>query len=277
MDPEFREDGVREEIVAPLIRALGYGATGPCRVVRGRRLVHPYLSAGSQRRKLNLIPDYLLLIDDQVLCVIEAKSPSESIVDPDHLAQTYGYAVHHEIQAPAYALCNGHELAVHHVGSAGRGPVLSLRLCELAGAWDRLVATLGPFELSALDARKLPLDYGLHLRACQFPVGFALIMLDVRFASVARVGPDEFTLMTTVEDEREFAASFDFERSLLQQLPPPLRQAVASHLNRVPAMIRFEEQAIGIASTITDVVLDNHGREYYSPLRVTRFFRAVGR
>ncbi len=48
-DPEFKEDSVREEIVAPLVRALGYAPSGRYRVIRSRPLEHPYVSIGSIR------------------------------------------------------------------------------------------------------------------------------------------------------------------------------------------------------------------------------------
>jgi hypothetical protein len=56
-DPEFKEDAVREEIVAPLIKALGYNAGGPYKIIRSRKLIHPFVSIGSARRGIHIVPD----------------------------------------------------------------------------------------------------------------------------------------------------------------------------------------------------------------------------
>jgi hypothetical protein len=42
-DPGFKEDAVREEVIAPMLRRLGYAVSGPNRIVRSRALVHPFL------------------------------------------------------------------------------------------------------------------------------------------------------------------------------------------------------------------------------------------
>lgn len=60
-DKEFKEDSVREELVAPIIKRLGYSLTGDNRVVGSRSLVHPYVAIGSQQRKVSIVPDYLFL------------------------------------------------------------------------------------------------------------------------------------------------------------------------------------------------------------------------
>src|SRR5579863_6711621 len=42
-DPGFKEDAVREEVIAPLLRRLGYLPTGAVRVERSKPLVHPFV------------------------------------------------------------------------------------------------------------------------------------------------------------------------------------------------------------------------------------------
>jgi hypothetical protein len=55
--PAFKEDSVREEIVAPIIRRLGYRSSGSFRVQRSKGLVHPFVMIGSKRQAVNIIPD----------------------------------------------------------------------------------------------------------------------------------------------------------------------------------------------------------------------------
>lgn len=51
-DPEFKEDSVREELVLPLLRALGYGQLLPGRIQRAKKLHHPVVRIGTKRRSV---------------------------------------------------------------------------------------------------------------------------------------------------------------------------------------------------------------------------------
>ncbi len=57
---DFKEDSVREEIIHPLLKALGYAASGPNRIIRSKGLEHPFLTVGSKKKPVTLIPDYLV-------------------------------------------------------------------------------------------------------------------------------------------------------------------------------------------------------------------------
>jgi len=110
-DPEFKEDSVREELVLPLIKALDYNITGDSRVVRSRGLIHPYVALGSKQRKVSIIPDYLFLSENKPYWVLDAKSPTEDVIKSKHVEQAYSYAIHPEVRAELFALCNGKEFA----------------------------------------------------------------------------------------------------------------------------------------------------------------------
>jgi hypothetical protein len=53
-DPEFKEDAVREEIITPIVKALGYTVSPPNKIIRSRKLIHPYVSIGRLERKFTL-------------------------------------------------------------------------------------------------------------------------------------------------------------------------------------------------------------------------------
>ena len=57
---DFKEDSVREVLILPLLKALGYTNHN---IVRSKTLQHPYLKIGSKKRPVNLVPDYLFRID----------------------------------------------------------------------------------------------------------------------------------------------------------------------------------------------------------------------
>jgi hypothetical protein len=54
--PQFKEDSVREELILPILNALGYTVQGPNRIIRSKPLEHPFLTTGSRRRPITLIP-----------------------------------------------------------------------------------------------------------------------------------------------------------------------------------------------------------------------------
>ncbi|HCG9257656.1 TPA: type I restriction enzyme HsdR N-terminal domain-containing protein [Vibrio parahaemolyticus] len=86
-DPEFQEDAVREELILPIIRNLGYKISGDNRVVRSRSLTNPLVAIGSKQRKVSIIPDYLFLADDKPFWVLDAKAPSEQLTRSKHVEQ----------------------------------------------------------------------------------------------------------------------------------------------------------------------------------------------
>lgn len=93
-DPEFKEDSVREEIILPILQALGYSATGKYRIIRSKTLDHPYVMIGCKKRKTSIIPDYLFKLDDRYGFVLDAKAPSETIYKSRNVEQVYSYAIH---------------------------------------------------------------------------------------------------------------------------------------------------------------------------------------
>src|SRR5688572_27291884 len=97
-DPAFKEDAVREEIIAPILQKMGYRPSGRFRVQRSKSLSHPYVMLGSKRHPVKLIPDYTLYVDDKAVMVIDAKSPSDAIIRSTHVEQVYSYAMHPDIR-----------------------------------------------------------------------------------------------------------------------------------------------------------------------------------
>ena len=123
-DPGFKEDAVREEIIAPMLRRLGFAPTGERRVQRSQNLVHPYVMIGTRKHKVNIIPDYTFWLGTPPLLILDAKAPSESILQSEHFEQAYSYATHPEVRAAHFALCNGRRLVVYDV--ARFEPVIAL-------------------------------------------------------------------------------------------------------------------------------------------------------
>ncbi len=52
--PDFKEDSVREVIILPILYKLGYINDN---IVRSKSLAHPFIKIGSQKRKINIVPE----------------------------------------------------------------------------------------------------------------------------------------------------------------------------------------------------------------------------
>ena len=140
--PEFLEDSVREVLVLPILKALGYKTRGPHKIIRGRGLRHPFVKIGSTNREVTIKPDYLLESHGKPLWVLDAKGPLEEIKSGTHTDQVYSYAIHPEVRATYFALCNGREFVVFLVNQ--ELPILCFQLEELENYWPRLLKLLGP-------------------------------------------------------------------------------------------------------------------------------------
>ena len=149
----FKEDSVREEIILPILNALGYSAGGPNRIVRSKTLEHPFLTTGSKRKPVTLIPDYLLTVGNNFAFVLDAKGPGEEIKSGDNVEQVYSYAVHPEIRVQQFALCNGKEFILFDVRQ--KEALLYFHLNDLGNYWDSLRDYLSPAQPVAWSPTRL--------------------------------------------------------------------------------------------------------------------------
>ena len=134
-DPDFKEDSVREVIILPILKALGYKQEN---IVRSKTLQHPYLKIGSNKnRKITLIPDYILKIEQNYAWVLDAKSPTPKVTDYEHVEQVYCYASHPEIRSTYFAICNGVEFALYRREHTDT-PILLFSLEEIEYHWEKL-------------------------------------------------------------------------------------------------------------------------------------------
>lgn len=289
-DREFAEDSVREELVVPLLHALGYSASGPHRIVRSRKLEHPFVQIGTARKGITIIPDYLLERDGSPAWILDAKSPWERINAGKHVEQAYSYAIHRDIRVPLYALCNGRKLTVFHVSFAE--PVFDLALDEIDAHWPELLTVLGC--RSAWPEGRRP-DFGIDLGLALLKAGFAFdqkggkvgqLFLTAHIMSMAKIEDDLYSLSSPMgsvtmlddDDNRRYMLTFDFGASLYQELLGKLdaetREAIEGGLSRQPYKVGFRSPEvspiIGIAAEIGDHIHTNEN-ESYCPFKVLKF------
>jgi DNA modification methylase len=136
---DFKEDSVRELIIMPILKELCYPDEN---IIRSKALQHPFLKTGSTKRAVNLVPDYILKISDDITCVLDAKAPNQIITEGDNVEQVYSYAIHPEIRAKYFALCNGIEFVIFETNGNGK-PELYFKMED----FDRKQNLLHPYLL----------------------------------------------------------------------------------------------------------------------------------
>nr|WP_256833156.1 type I restriction enzyme HsdR N-terminal domain-containing protein [Pseudomonas oleovorans] len=216
-DPDFKEDSVREEIISPILKALGYGVTKPHKTIRSKGLEHPFVSVGSTRKNITCIPDYLIEVEDRYAWVLEAKGPNENIVSRKHVEQAYSYAIHSEIRVPLFALCNGREFVLFHISN--EKPLIHFKIESLPVYFENLAKYLAP--KNALNTEfKLVKDLGLHLKRLGFQEFNSIIFPDVPVGFIGQLDPDIFTTATgtKIEGGDTYAMSLDFDEKVLDQM-----------------------------------------------------------
>ena len=113
---DFKEDSVREFIIAPFLQELGFvlkdskqsQKNSKLEMALSLKLTSPTITGSNEKITFTLFPDYALYVDSKPHCVLDAKAPSVK-VDMQSKAerQAFYYAINAELKAPYYALCNG--------------------------------------------------------------------------------------------------------------------------------------------------------------------------
>lgn len=164
-DPEFKEDSVREVIIMPILKELGYEQTN---ITRSKKLVHPFLKVGTKKISIKSYPDYTLKVESNYAWVLDAKSPTVSTTEYDNVSQVYSYAGHREVNTVYFALCNGRVFSLYRTMSS-EIPILSFSISEIDYHWTELKYFLSPnsfqigknftYENTSATAKPTGFDY----------------------------------------------------------------------------------------------------------------------
>jgi hypothetical protein len=279
-DPEFREDSVREELVAPLLAELGYTASQPYRIIRSRKLEHPYVYFGTASKHITIIPDYVLERDGTCAWILDAKAPNENIDTGKNVEQAYSYAMHRDVRVQYYALCNGRKLVVYDVKKGP--PILDIPLKDINQHWTEVLTLLGTKAAwpNGLRPDFLP-DLGLALLKAGLAFDnkgkkVAMMFMDLTVMNMARP-EDDFYTMNALQLESGVMASFDISKELyqelLEKLPETYKDRLKKDLTRHPYQVMFSPQEcppLVIAAEIADSIITNDN-ESYLPFKVFKF------
>lgn len=281
--PEFKEDSVREELIIPILRKLGYRAGGDFQIIRSKALTHPFVLIGTIERKITITPDYLMQIHKDYAWILDAKRPNQNITNGKNVEQAYSYAIHPEVRVKLYALCNGHELTVFHINQIK--PVKQVDLIDIEERWNEIQNILAPqnvlkYKLRPKEEDLYP-DYGLHL----FKLGYSnqeemeWFFYQVPLIAIDRVDYKTFsTSMDLKINGTTFGVSLDFnlERldSLISLATKEQEIIILDGLNRQP----FRCDAFGQLTVNIGCRLGSPTQSKYQdivPMIVTQFQKCV--
>jgi len=140
-NPDFKEDSVREVIILPILRELGYDQKD---IVRSKALQHPFLKIGSNKKiPITLIPDYILKVSDNYAWVLDAKGPEKNIDDSGFIEQVYSYSSNPEVRSTYFALCNGIEFTLYRRDQTAL-PIFRFSINDIVNNWEKLKMFLSP-------------------------------------------------------------------------------------------------------------------------------------
>ena len=158
------EAAVREEVIAPLLVALGYrsGTSNDIRYELSLRYPKDFLGRKKPERDRDLRgkADYVCTAGGRVRWTIEAKPEGSGITDDD-VEQAYTYARHPEVRAVYFCLCDGRRFDVYATEAAPDiGAVRSIDPSNPNDAAKSLESLLGStsllarFAVVAADSRR---------------------------------------------------------------------------------------------------------------------------
>lgn len=113
----FKEDSVREFIIAPLLNALGFGIKNDTKSDTLEMVLsktsNAQIQIGSNKTiDTNLTPDYTLFVEGKTHCILDAKAPNVKI-HKDSKAEKQAKSYLLAYPSPYYALCNGISLTLY--------------------------------------------------------------------------------------------------------------------------------------------------------------------
>ena len=261
---EFKEDSVREEIVLPIIKALGYSAQKPNQIIRSKNLTHPFVSIGSQQKKISIIPDYLFEVNETPAWILDAKAPTESIIRSKNVEQAYSYAIHSEVRVDFFCLCNGKEFILYNIQKVD--PIMHFEVKELPLYWGDLKKILSPDRVLNKENLHLAKDLGLHLKRLGFDEFKSLIFPRFPILSIGQLDNEMFSISGgSIEiDGSRYVVTFDFNLTVLKQLigkiPNNAIEKLLERDNYSRIQVRFADSVyyIDIDSHVGDKLEENH-------------------
>lgn len=275
---DYNESSVREEIVAPLLKILGYSSSDKeNHIIREPHLEHPFTQIGTKSYRVTERSDYLIQVKGKNAFIIEAKSPKQNIRNGKHVEQAYSYAINRQVQVQCFVLCNGKEINIFDVNK-----IESVLHFNLATAtednWGKVFELLSPMAFINPNIFNYKLDYGIWCVRNGIKQDVLQNFYNCYITDVGRLEDNLFTFMTVVKRDEELLASFDFEMSLfedfMKQVPDKLKEKVKIAIRKSPfryiANSKEESFPLNFSAYLSEKIQRNENEEYL-PLKVKEF------
>lgn len=284
---EFKEDSVREEIISPILKKLGYSSSSNNKIIRSKNLKHPFCYFGTKKENVIIIPDYTLEINGENRWILDAKRPTENIISGKNVAQAYSYAMNQEIQSDIFSLCNGKEISIFRTKDYKL--LLHFHIKDLKENWNKLEKILGPEYIKKPFLKNYKLDLGLFVMRtgtehCFFePMLFPFQAVN----AIAKLNENEYSMSGIFKfnqkgyEHLEFMGTFDFTKKqyheLLAILPKELNKTISDNLSSQPFKYidanapKFNFNIFAIL----DQEIQTNEDESYLPLIVSHFEKII--
>ena len=144
----FNEATVREEIITPLLRVLGYDIQSYFSIEREKSI---------RLLGRNNFLDYNLTLWSKSFWLIEAKRPRPNNAEfsASDISQALSYATHPEINAALVVLCDGRKISVFDREEDVQVPILTANLNNLEEEIDQIRYVLSPWQVWFFEKRRL--------------------------------------------------------------------------------------------------------------------------
>jgi hypothetical protein len=216
-DPEFKEDSVREEIVVPILRRLGYSASGPNKIVRSKPLLHPFVMIGSKRHAIHIIPDYLLHSEDRPAWVLDAKRPEAELIKSKHAEQAYSYAIHPDVRVRFYALCSGKHFVAYDI--YGIAPIFDIEFQNIERDWDIIGSVFSPNSVAHAPERYFAPDFGTAVAKSGSPPGFRWLFPFAKLSQFGQIEDNLYSMTAGIPIAGvDHLASFDAPKEVFMRI-----------------------------------------------------------
>lgn len=146
---DYNEQSIREEVIAPILRMLGYEKNSDYEVEREEsyNANELFIKIGSHKRQKL---DYICNVRKNNFWLIEAKNGNEHDITQEQLEQAYFYSIHPKVNCRFFAVTNGwifnlydRDKFLSDGSSDILTPVLSIKHSELADKFHILYSYLG--------------------------------------------------------------------------------------------------------------------------------------
>ncbi len=154
-DDDFKEDSVREFIIAPILADLGFVIKNDknpqkLELVLSKTLKTQIQIGSNKSIDTDLTPDYLLCVDSKAHCILDAKAPKIDI-SKGSKAQKQALSYMLAFECERYALCNGRKFVIFNA----QGVVIEVDLSnELDSKFKELQQILT--KQKAQESSKIP-------------------------------------------------------------------------------------------------------------------------